>query len=238
MTTSKRIFVIPDIHGCLRTFKATLEKINLRKDDDLYLLGDYIDRGPDSDGVLDFIIQLKDDNYSVFPLLGNHEQTLVQTYLEYERNMFAYFVKKMNKSENLLDQDDKIKPNYVEFINQLKTFYELDNFFIVHAGIDFKSPNPLQNYRAMLEIRFFDQYVPPEFPKTIVHGHNPTYIEDILEAVEKRKKVIPLDNGCVYSKKHRFYDHTRLGNLCCLELNSFDLILQKNIELTSKNKDT
>ncbi len=41
-------YVIPDIHGCLLTFKALLKNIKLKKDDRLFLLGDYIDRGPDS----------------------------------------------------------------------------------------------------------------------------------------------------------------------------------------------
>jgi len=48
-------FAISDIHGCAKTFKALLKKINFSKEDELYLLGDYIDRGPDSKGVIDYI---------------------------------------------------------------------------------------------------------------------------------------------------------------------------------------
>ena len=41
-------YAISDIHGCLKSFQALLEKIDLKKEDELFLLGDYIDRGPDS----------------------------------------------------------------------------------------------------------------------------------------------------------------------------------------------
>lgn len=54
-----RIFIIGDIHGCNKTFrKLVLEKIIIRKTDKIYCLGDYIDRGPDSKGVIDFILLL------------------------------------------------------------------------------------------------------------------------------------------------------------------------------------
>ena len=48
-------YAISDIHGCLKTFKALLTKLDFSKQDELYLLGDYIDRGPDSKGVIDYI---------------------------------------------------------------------------------------------------------------------------------------------------------------------------------------
>lgn len=48
-----RSIAIADIHGCYRTFLRLLEQIGLGRQDNLYLLGDYIDRGPDSKGVID-----------------------------------------------------------------------------------------------------------------------------------------------------------------------------------------
>ena len=61
-----RTFAIGDLHGCSRTFrKLILENINLQKEDELYCLGDYVDRGPDSKGVIDFILELKEKGYKV-----------------------------------------------------------------------------------------------------------------------------------------------------------------------------
>jgi serine/threonine protein phosphatase 1 len=67
------IWAISDIHGCYRTFEALIEKIGLCKEDELHLLGDYIDREPGSKEVLDLILKLKSENYHVHCLLGNHE---------------------------------------------------------------------------------------------------------------------------------------------------------------------
>lgn len=72
-----RRFAISDIHGCLRSFRALLEEINFSKEDTLYLLGDYIDRGPDSKGVIDHIWKLQKEGYTVHCLRGNHEQMLL-----------------------------------------------------------------------------------------------------------------------------------------------------------------
>jgi len=62
----KRNFAIGDIHGCLKTFQALLyQKIDLQRTDRVFLLGDYVHRGPDSLGVLDEIIDLMAKGYDV-----------------------------------------------------------------------------------------------------------------------------------------------------------------------------
>lgn len=72
-----RRFAISDIHGCLKTFQALLERIAFSKADILYLLCDYIDRGPDSRGLIDYIWKLKEAGYTMPCLRGNHEQMLL-----------------------------------------------------------------------------------------------------------------------------------------------------------------
>ena len=61
-----KTYVIADIHGCCRTFRHLLfEVIRLKKEDTLYLLGDYIDRGPESKGVIETIMALQADEYNI-----------------------------------------------------------------------------------------------------------------------------------------------------------------------------
>jgi len=73
--------VIPDVHGCVNTLKALIEeRIKPTRYDELYFLGDYIDRGPDSRGVIDFIRHLQEDEYTVTALKGNHEDFVVELY--------------------------------------------------------------------------------------------------------------------------------------------------------------
>ena len=69
-----RRIAIGDIHGCSKTFKLLIEnEIQLNKNDQLFLLGDYIDKGKRSKEVLDYILHLIESGFSVFPLMGNHE---------------------------------------------------------------------------------------------------------------------------------------------------------------------
>ena len=75
-----RQFVIGDVHGCKATLVALLEKINAQWDDEIYFLGDYIDRGRDSKGVLDTIFTLIEVGYKVTCLTGNHEAMLLGGY--------------------------------------------------------------------------------------------------------------------------------------------------------------
>lgn len=211
-----RQLVIPDIHGCLATFKALLGQIKLTKNDQLFLLGDYINKGKDSKGVLDLIIKLQGQNgYQIYPLRGNHEQMLIDDYEGIKTNQF-------------LDKTAEFSQLEYDFVSSLSYFYELDNFFLVHAGFNLETKNPFLDFESMLwkrdfaitnEIKtnYFDN-------KTIIIGHNPTFLDYILQDITLKAPSICLDNGCVYKKKWF------LGNLLCLDLNSFEVFIQKNIE--------
>ena len=70
----KRRWVIPDTHGCVKTVEALFANIiKPARYDEIWFLGDYIDRGPNSKGVIDFIRHLQKDEYNVTALKGNHE---------------------------------------------------------------------------------------------------------------------------------------------------------------------
>jgi serine/threonine protein phosphatase 1 len=71
-----RVIAIGDIHGCAAALAAVVEAVRPGADDTLVTLGDYIDRGPDSKGVLDQLIDLT-RRCRLVPLLGNHEELLV-----------------------------------------------------------------------------------------------------------------------------------------------------------------
>jgi serine/threonine protein phosphatase 1 len=71
-------YVIGDIHGGAQTLRALLGRIGLRWKDRLHLLGDLIDRGPDSRGVMDTILTLCEAGFTVKPIRGNHEDMLLR----------------------------------------------------------------------------------------------------------------------------------------------------------------
>src|SRR5436190_4191878 len=75
-----RIFAIGDIHGCALTLeKLLLHELQINRHDEIYFLGDYIDRGPRSREVIDLILALQKENYGVRTLRGNHEQLFIDS---------------------------------------------------------------------------------------------------------------------------------------------------------------
>jgi serine/threonine protein phosphatase 1 len=72
-----RHLAIGDIHGCLTAFKAILEKISLHTDDVVVTLGDYVNKGPDSSGVISQLLRLK-KKCNLITLRGNHEQMMLE----------------------------------------------------------------------------------------------------------------------------------------------------------------
>lgn len=74
-------YAIGDIHGCLKTLDALLQQLQPSAEDHLLFLGDLIDRGPDSKGVIDRVRQLEDDAQGpqVSALMGNHEVLLLES---------------------------------------------------------------------------------------------------------------------------------------------------------------
>src|SRR5439155_23128262 len=71
-----RTLVIGDIHGCSRAFDTLLAAVQPSPDDQVITLGDYVDRGPDSAGVLQRILALEKTCH-LTALLGNHERMMV-----------------------------------------------------------------------------------------------------------------------------------------------------------------
>ena len=68
-----RTLALGDIHGCLDALKLLLARIELTPDDRVIALGDYVDRGPDSRGVLDLMVKLHETGQLV-ALRGNHDR--------------------------------------------------------------------------------------------------------------------------------------------------------------------
>jgi len=219
-----RRLVIPDIHGCSFTFHALLQKINLTKDDLLFLLGDYIDKGINSKGVIDEILRLQSENYQIFTLRGNHEQTLLESIEEYPENPLVFH--KAYKLENLLNEKEEFEEKYHTFLKNLFYYFELEDYFLVHAGFEFDAEKPFEDFDSMLWMRntFYDKELAKS--KTIIFGHQPTPLIDIHYSIQNNSPLICLDNGAV------FYDFKNqdFGKLICFDLDTKKLIIQENLE--------
>lgn len=213
-----RRFAISDIHGCRATFEKMLtEVLQLQKEDTLYLLGDYIDRGPDSKGVFDVIMKLQSEGYQIHCLMGNHEDMLLRSF---QSEMTAESWMMAGGDATLqsfgVDHWKDIPQKYLDFMENLSYYIELDDYLLVHAGFNFKYAEKLSDiYRdefAMLWLRYWYTDLNYELieGRTIVHGHTPTHWELIKENINDN---IPLDidAGCVY-------EGPGLGYLCALNM--------------------
>jgi serine/threonine protein phosphatase 1 len=234
-------WVIPDIHGCANTLRALIEDlIQPSKHDWLYFLGDYIDRGPSSKEVVDYVMYLQKEEYNIRTLMGNHEEYLIKSY-EDELNLKSIMgIKQTNKKKKewlfhggkdtmksfgLHDLKDFPK-EYLEWMKSLEYYIELDNFYLVHAGFNFKLKDPFEDKDSMLWIREYEIDKKKIGNKRIIHGHVPVSLEFIdLNIKNKSYKYIDLDNGCYMTKRDGF------GNLVALELNSLEYKVQYNLDL-------
>jgi len=220
-------FVIPDIHGCVKTLKKLVQRLNLTNDDQLFFLGDYIDRGPNSKGVLDYIIELETTN-NIFAIRGNHEED-IQILVEVDnKGLYKRYFR--SQTNVIFNPDYSLDKKYLDFIKKLPYFYELESHLIVHAGFDFTIENPLSsdpdNLEEMVWLRSWEKNYSGDKVgnKTIIHGHVITPLNEITENINKNANILPLDNGCVYPKGADY------GNLLCFNITKNELIIQENIE--------
>ncbi|HMQ47173.1 MAG TPA: metallophosphoesterase family protein [Saprospiraceae bacterium] len=224
MNTTRRRIAVSDIHGCAITFKALLKKLGLQVDDELYLLGDYIDRGPDSKGVIDFIWSLQRSGYKIQCLRGNHEQLFLDAVASspndcMDIHMLRSF--RVNKNGQVPDQ-------YIEWMSGLDYYFELPDYLLVHAGINFSAHSPLTDHYSLLWLRnWYDQIDRSWLEgRIVVHGHTPTRQSDIklraslLDAVP----ALDIDAGCVFPSYMEF------GHLCAFDLDSRELHWQKRLD--------
>jgi len=238
---NERKWVIPDLHGCVKTLQALIEnQIKPTKKDKLFFLGDYIDRNHNPKGVLDYLLNLEEEGYRIFPLRGNHEEYLLMAY-NAEQKLKRRFL--FGKEKNpVMDQWLKhggfntlksfriknikeIPAKYIQWLNGLKYYYLEGDYVIVHAGLNFDRLDPFEDTHAMLWSGSFRPVPENIGHKTIIHGHVPVslgFLQNVLNNPES--KVIALDNGCYLSGTNG------MGNLTALELNTRQLVLQPCVD--------
>ena len=218
-----RRYVFPDIHGCIQTLQFTFEKIiRPDKSDHVYFTGDFINKGPDSKGVLDYVFSLIEQGYQVHAVRGNHEQLLLNA-LEDESKVNDFLVKGgLDTLESFSSASvTEIPEHYIRFMDELPYFIELEDYFIVHAGFNFAAPDPFKDLDSMLYIRDFSIDPATVNYKRIIHGHYALPLEEILyNLIERKSYALNIDNGCVYTHREG------MGNLFVLNLDDLSYHIQ------------
>jgi serine/threonine protein phosphatase 1 len=220
-------WVVTDLHGCYHTFKALLEKrIKLQQQDTLYLLGDYINKGPFSRQLLDYLLELRQKGFQLNMLRGNHEQEILNV-VEGRSSLSSLREKGGQTFLNNfgIDHPAAIPEDYLQFFRELDWYLSLEDWLLVHSGFDFGVTNPFYPNEAMLNLRDYEVDFSLTAGRRILHGHTPTDLAVITQTLAENKVAdISLDAGCVY------IGNPRQGHLLALELNSWQWCSQENID--------
>jgi len=227
----KRKILISDIHGCLATFQRLLNQIEFDSEkDNLYLLGDFIDRGPDSKGVIDEIMRMKEEGYNIFLLRGNHEQMLLSDHHAETVKGWHDMADEEFKQSFGIKNLTELPQAYIDFCNSLP-YYILDESFVaVHAGINFSPENPLEHPKYLMWIRDWYSNIDYDWlgDRKIIHGHTPQTRQEIEEQFKyfDEKQVLNIDCGAFLSKSKIH----GLGHLCAFDISNKKLYFQENVE--------
>lgn len=222
-------YATTDLHGCLHSFRQLVEdKLKLSRTDTLYLLGDYVNKGPDTRGVLDYIMRLQTTGYQVHCVLGNHDLELLQA--ARGQRPQAPWASPADHNMTLgsfdVSRPEDIPATYLRWIEALPLSIELPDFVLVHAGFNFRLPpeQMRQDQHSMLNIKNFTFDASRLQGKRLLHGHSPRPVTHLQQQLTQRSGAIDLDTGCVY--RH----NPELRHLAALNLDTWELTLQENIE--------
>ena len=174
-----RTLVLSDPHGCYELLVNVLKKANYNPaKDQLIMLGDYIDRGPESKKVVELVMELVAGG--AIGLIGNHEKLLLAAHDDPDE--FELWAinggREALRSYGLNPFNHKsvrdIPAEHIKFLAGLPLYHETEDYIFVHAGLNPKTCRPeTTNPHDMLWIREKWLYAPYR-GKTVVSGHTPT----------------------------------------------------------------
>lgn len=135
-TTMSRLTVaIGDIHGYDVALCAVLDQIGPTRDDTIVTLGDYVDRGPNSRGVLEILIDLQDRVHLV-PILGNHDEMMLSIW-EGDRDLFDDWLH-YGGAATLQSYDlttlNGLPEHHIHFLQRCHAYFETPNYMFLHAN--------------------------------------------------------------------------------------------------------
>ena len=230
-------WIIPDVHGCATTLKSLVGSfLKIDKEDELFFLGDYIDRGPHSKEVIDYLMDLQAQGYRIHCLKGNHEDYCVQAWEEdHQWHLLKPAVQRLWERVGAKEtfksfgvkRPREIPQVYIDWMRNLEYYYEMDDYILVHAGLNFQAENPFEDLHSMTRVRNFKVDFNKTGGRRIIHGHIPvdySFIDHVIHH-QNNYDFIALDNGVFYT------DQTDMGNLMAFNPDTNELFAQTNLDM-------
>jgi len=177
-----RTIAIGDIHGCSAALDALLKAIHPRHNDLIITLGDYINRGPNSKGVIERLINLS-HQCRLVPLLGNHDQMLLDARSGLHRTTWIGMGGLATLHSYGTGRDLNFIPDeHYEFLKECLDYYETDTHIFVHASY---LPNSPMDEQPVVKLRWESirdmTPGPHETGKIVIVGHTSQKNGEILD---------------------------------------------------------
>jgi serine/threonine protein phosphatase 1 len=155
-----RTIAIGDIHGCSDALVSVLLAIDPKPDDTIITLGDYVDRGMDSKGVLDMLIELS-KRCLLIPILGNHDEMMLRARASKSafRDWWEWGAIETLDSYGDSGRIELIPDGHFKFLESSVPWFESKAHFFVHANYDPDLPLDQQDERMLRWLSLRD-YVP------------------------------------------------------------------------------
>lgn len=188
-----RTLAIGDIHGCSAALRTLVTAIELQADDTLVLLGDYVDRGPDTKGAIDFILALR-SQCRLVTLTGNHELMMLGAREDEHDNTFWRQFGGVETLESYGETFDDVPETHWEFLHSCVPYYEIETHFFVHANYHPQQPLAKQDPSYRYWEHLTGYFVPAQHVsgKTAIVGHTAQRKGHILDLGH----VICIDTCC------------------------------------------
>ncbi len=175
-----KLFAIGDIHGCFNNLMELIENLPFdRQRDTLVFLGDYINRGPQSREVIDYLLNLRSQCARTVFLMGNHEHLLLN-YADSGDVGMLHLLRSMGVEatlnsygkapvRSLLDLSFLPK-THLDFLRSLALSYHSDPYLFVHADTELDDGDP-RWIDQLLASRRLIQKKTPSANHVMVFGH-------------------------------------------------------------------
>lgn len=208
-------YVMSDLHGMYDKFTSMLEQINFNSNDQLYILGDVLDRGEKPLEIIDYIREHK----NIVLLKGNHELVFQESWINTNDRYLWFYNEGEDTFHKLKNKKFEYEESFYKYIKNLPYLEVVDNFILVHAGLYLPNNYEYLNIEQIIDLQEEDICVWDrtilESNKhikgyTIIIGHTPTQNINNYGRVEiyKREGLIDIDCGACFDN----------GKLACLRL--------------------
>ncbi|MDA3950448.1 MAG: metallophosphoesterase [Spirochaeta sp.] len=228
-TDGGRRFIVGDIHGCSRTFRALLEdELAVTATDQVYLLGDLVSKGPDSIGVLRYVEEMRANGVKVTIVRGNHEEAILRA-RDAGKGKLRTMLERTNNTA-LFDPEDtrNLDPRWERMFAESEYVVFLPDAILVHGGLDLTRPDPYADGPDIVNRRDTVYDAVAAENRTVIHGHTRSALSETIESLVTSAPVLPLDNGAVGASSRKLFKVGEYGNLCCLNLDTRTLHVQPN----------